>query len=197
MPPEGYMKRCLLLFLLLAAVPCAAEEQAADYVISSVQPLCEQPGGRKMADVYLNTKLNSGEVRGEWTQVTLTGWIRTNALGQKGTKVGLPSSTDADASLVVSGAEVKKQPGEKTYVTLQIKNTGKTVVAGWQGTLVAQSKDGTVLFQERVSDEQAKIDPQGTGRSTFYWEQNEEPYQVLQSVDPQAISFRLIGVTLR
>lgn len=184
-----------MLYLGVGSIVVADDVPAAGQTVFSKaasQSLLGSAAGSKIGDVYLNAPLTVVETQGDWTKVTVTGWVAKDSVAAK---VAATSSTrvSGSSSLHIANYTVQQLPAadKKTkariYLKLTVKNDSATPVKSWKSFLVAKNKQGRQLFITTVTDDAANIAPGGSKDISFVYDESEEPYDVLVGSDKNAV----------
>lgn len=82
---------------------------------------------------------------------------------------------------------------DAVILNLALRNNTSKIIKTWWGFLVVKDQAGEVLFEAKVKDDKANIEPGGMVRASFRWENDplreDEPFDVL-------VSHRVIGLEL-
>lgn len=81
---RSFLRSVPALLLVLAAPPAWGAQDTLRVASDEEEVFRQAPDGRPLASVLADTRLLAGERQGEWTEVTLEGWIWAASVGPSG-----------------------------------------------------------------------------------------------------------------
>lgn len=194
-------------FVVFGLNDAHAEDTAAKklsfraYVRGVRENLVSSPGGAKQGEIYRNANVKVTEIRGAWSKVHITGWMRSNKLVARKSGVR-PEDLGSDA-LSLQGFEIKKpemgalkDEVKSVYLVLDLKNNLKLPVKSWKATLVVK-QDGKLLFREPLRYSVSAIPAKASSQAVFSWKEGERPYDVFQRADPSSLKVELLRLKVK
>ena len=193
-------------FLTVAAavffVPDYSRAEDTDAVVTTEAPLRAEPGGNELAAIHGGAGVKVGEVRGDWSRVTVSGWLKNDQL-KKGAAKGAASAAAVDpVKLSDFSIEVlsKLVTGTKRAVklTLKLRNDQGKPLSHWKGTMLIrdrliQGMAGDILLRVPVSDDKA-VAAGSEFTSEYYWYEGQGPFQTLANRTSKTVLIELVEV---
>jgi len=184
------------------AADCRAEEGTA--VISAAQaPLRLDPGGAELALAHGGSPVKVKEVRGDWSKVSVEGWVRNDQLkSSQAQKTGGGGSSGAAVSLVdYTFEELSKSiTGTKRAVklTLTLRNDSAKPITRWKGMMLVQDRLiqgqlGEVILRVPVSDEKA-IPAGGSFTSEYFWTEDKSTFQIFSTRTKKSLAISVVDI---
>lgn len=175
---------CSLLIFSAAAVEPARGEEAARFVTTDSAALRNGPAGELLGTVMRNSQVLTKEKKGDWTKITVEGWVRDSELST--TKTAAKTVSTAP-TLEVAGFDLEKVDksrsgeSERIFLRIKIRNQTTQLVSDWAATLIVQDAQGNILVKTPVQSGKEAIKPQSEGEVNYYWTPKEPQYGALSS----------------
>lgn len=203
------MNRILLATVLtfITAMPSFAAELCAGNALVAVR---SAPAGSQKAQIFPGGCVKPlGENREGWVKVSFEGWVDSKDLSAK--QVGGTGVVGAGAGVVgvaaenplellsyeitEAGRDLQGVPS-KVILKMKIRNKSQRFIQSWSGLIAAQNRSGEYLFRYRVSDDKA-MNPGGEVEVGYYWDNTEEPYEVLTKNKKDDLKIVLVKIDAR
>ena len=157
--------RLPLLLLALPLIAASTRPTAAQSTTSRATELLNEPGGRPVATINAGIAVRTGAVRGEFTEVTIEGFVSASLLG--GARESFPVSVRGDGARLRAAAnvsapiraEMRSGMGLIRVATrgdwVQVRRTGWASSAALSASMTAAASNGAQLSRPRQAAERS------------------------------------------
>jgi|GEM_PF-4172786 len=189
-----------LSFVLLEASPSTAQDEGKEetrFVTADQAWLHSAPGAARIGSALRNAPVKVGQERGRWTHVQFDAWVKTTDIGVAKSSLGSSQGKSAELDIVSASIKTHEDKSAEIFLTLVIANKTNRTIKSWDGLLVAETKDSTVLFTTQVLDDAANLGPGKSKDVVFSWTAQEEPYNSLTSFKAEDLELYLKKVEIK
>lgn len=189
----------ILSILLLTSTLANAQDKESESVKTgnySVE-MRGWPGGPLLAQIIQNAPVKIVDQKEEWTQVTITGWVKDRDLvrgaGNKSTRPKINSADLAKTQITLIKANVRDAKQDlignagAIVVELFVKNDGASIIPSWTGVLVIEDQQNRVLVRNSITHNNANLNPGDEGSVSFYWEKGDESFEKLINTNKDSL----------